>query len=190
MSDANVEQAAEGFVAIPAGLGFSDCLQPLYRRIEGESVSIGLVVDRQHSNSMGICHGGALSTLADIAAATGVNVASERLGGTPTINLAMDFISAARMGQWIQADIHLVTVKRRFGFSSGAIVNAERRGRQLQRHVLPARAQGHGETGGHWRRRACLANARHQGRVCCLAVRRLNTSINALAARDRLRPRW
>jgi uncharacterized protein (TIGR00369 family) len=125
MSEATVEQPAEGFVAIPEGLGFSDCLQPIYRRIEGGSVSIGLVVDSQHSNSMGICHGGALSTLADIAAATGVNVASERRGGTPTINLAMDFISAARMGQWIQADIHLVTVKRRFGFSSGAIVSAE-----------------------------------------------------------------
>jgi hypothetical protein len=74
---------------------------------------------------MGICHGGALSTLADIAAATGVNVASERQGGTPTINLAMDFISSARMGQWIQADLHLVTVKRRFGFSSGAIISAD-----------------------------------------------------------------
>jgi len=125
MSDAKVEQPAQGFVAIPEGLGFSDCLQPLYRRIEGESVSIGLVVDRQHSNSLGICHGGALSTLADIAAATGVNVASERQGGTPTINLAMDFISSARMGQWIQADIHLVTVKRRFGFSSGAIISTD-----------------------------------------------------------------
>ena len=125
MSETTIEQIPEGFVAIPEGLGFSDCLQPLYRRIEGESVSIGLSVDRQHSNSMGICHGGALSTLADIAAATGVNVSSKRRGGTPTINLSMDFISAARMGQWIQADIHLVTVKRRFGFSSGAIVNSE-----------------------------------------------------------------
>lgn len=125
MSETIVEQPPEGFIPLPRGLGFSDSLQPTYRRIEGDSVSIGMVIDRQHSNSMGICHGGALTTLADIAAATGVNVASERRGGTPTINLSMDFISAARMGQWIQADIHLVTVKRRFGFSSGAIINAE-----------------------------------------------------------------
>ena len=125
MSETIVEQPPEGFIPLPRGLGFSDCLQPTYRRIEGDAVSIGMVIDRQHSNSMGICHGGALTTLADIAAATGVNVASERRGGTPTINLSMDFIAAARMGQWIQADIHLVTLKRRFGFSSGAIVSAE-----------------------------------------------------------------
>jgi uncharacterized protein (TIGR00369 family) len=125
MSEAKLEQPPEGFVVIPELQSFSDCLQPLYRRIEGESVSIGFVVDRQHSNSMGICHGGALSTLADIAAATGVIVVSARRGGTPTINLAMDFISAARMGQWIQADIHLVTLKRKFGFSNGAIVSTD-----------------------------------------------------------------
>ena len=39
---------------------------------------------------MGICHGGVLMTLADIAAANGVNVA-RGAGGQPTINLAVDF---------------------------------------------------------------------------------------------------
>ena len=125
MTEVNIEQPPEGFVAIPTGLGFTDFLQPLYRRIEGESVSIGLVVEKQHCNSMGICHGGALSTLADIAAATGINVTSGRRSGTPTINLSMDFISAARLGQWIQADVQLVTLKRRFGFSNGAIISAD-----------------------------------------------------------------
>ena len=125
MTEVTAEQPPEGFLGIPEGLGFTDFLQPLYRRIEGESVSIGLVVDKQHSNSMGICHGGALSTLADIAAATGINVASGRRSGTPTINLSMDFISAARMGQWLQADVQQVTLKRRFGFSSGVIVSAD-----------------------------------------------------------------
>jgi uncharacterized protein (TIGR00369 family) len=125
MNEANVEQPPEGFVVIPGVQGFSDCLQPLYRRVKGESVSLGLVVDRQHSNSMGICHGGALSTLADVAAATGVIIASEQRGGAPTINLSMDFISSARMGQWIQADVQLVTLKRKFGFSNGVIISSD-----------------------------------------------------------------
>lgn len=125
MSKPTVEHPPKGFDRVPEGLGFSDSLQPFYRRIDGDSVSIGLVVSAQHSNSMGICHGGALTTLADIASATGVNVARKTRGGTPTINLAMDFISAARMGQWIQADIQLVTLKRRFGFSNGVIMNKD-----------------------------------------------------------------
>lgn len=125
MSDTTVDQVPQGFLRMPEGLGFSDQLQPSYRRIEGDSVSFGLVVQRQHGNLMGICHGGVLMTLADIAAANGVNLARGVQAGSPTINLAVDFIAAARMGQWIQADVHLVNVKRRFGFCSGAIVNRD-----------------------------------------------------------------
>jgi len=125
MSDTAVDTVPEGFLPMPEGLGFTDKLQPSFRRIEGDSVSFGLIVQRQHGNLMGICHGGVLMTLADIAAANGVNVARGVYAGSPTINLAVDFIAAARIGQWIQADVHLVTVKRRFGFCSGAILSSD-----------------------------------------------------------------
>jgi uncharacterized protein (TIGR00369 family) len=123
MNERKDEPVPAGFVPLPGGLGFSDNLQPIYRRREGDRVALGLVVARQHGNSMGICHGGVLMTLADIAAATGVNIARGIRAGTPTLNLSVDFINAARMGQWIQADVDLVTVKRRFGFCSGTITN-------------------------------------------------------------------
>lgn len=110
-----------GFEQLPCGLGFTDTLQPSYRRISAEGVSFGLQVGKQHCNIMGICHGGVLTTLADIAAATGVNHAAGRVAGSPTINLALDFISAGREGDWLQADVLQVSVKRRFGFSSGVI---------------------------------------------------------------------
>ena len=125
MSEVDVESVPTGFVKIPQMRTFTDTLQPIYRRREGDRVSVGLVVAPQHSNSMGICHGGALMTLADIAAATGVNVARGTRSGTPTVNLSMDFINAARIGQWVQADIHLVTIKRRFGFCSGVISHSD-----------------------------------------------------------------
>jgi uncharacterized protein (TIGR00369 family) len=125
MSDSIIEAVPDGFVSLPTGLGFTDNLQPCFRRIEGEAVSFGLVVAKQHGNVMGICHGGVLVTLADVTAATGVNVARGTRAGSPTINLSVDFIAAARMGQWIQADVHSVTVKRRFGFCSGLISSSE-----------------------------------------------------------------
>ena len=124
MSEIEFEPVPDGFVPLPEGLGFSDYLQPSYRRIEGDDISFGIVVQIQHGNTMGICHGGVLMTLADIAAANGVNVKRGTYGPCPTINLAVDFVSAARIGQWIQADVELATVKRRFGFSSGVIRNA------------------------------------------------------------------
>lgn len=119
------ELVPEGFTLMPDGLGYTDTLQPCYRRIDGDKLSFGLLVAVQHGNSMGICHGGVLMTLADITAASGVNMARGIRSGSPTINLSVDFISSARMGEWIQANVEQVSVKRRFGFCNGAIYHAE-----------------------------------------------------------------
>lgn len=110
-----------GFEQLPEGLGFTDSLQPIYRRIEENEVRFGLRIESHHSNSLGICHGGVLMTLADITAASGVNMARGKLAGSPTVNLAVDFISAARQGEWLEGRAEQVSLKRRFGFCSGAI---------------------------------------------------------------------
>ncbi|CAA0118395.1 Uncharacterised protein [Halioglobus japonicus] len=125
MSD-NIEEAVPaGFEQLPTGLGYTDSLQPSYRRIEGDSASFGLLVQAQHCNTMGICHGGVLMTLADITAATGTNLARGVTSGSPTVHLSIDFISSARLGQWLRADVEQVSVKRRFGFCSGGIYNSD-----------------------------------------------------------------
>lgn len=124
MSDSLVETVPPGFEQLPAGLGYTDSLQPIYRRITDESASFGLVVQAQHGNMMGICHGGVLMTLADITAATGVNVARGVTAGSPTVHLSIDYIASARMGQWLQANVEQVNTKRRFGFCSGGIYNS------------------------------------------------------------------
>lgn len=124
MSKTTNDQVPEGFERLPLGLGFTDNLQPLYRRVSGDEVSFGLLVEPQHSNMMGICHGGVLMTLADITAATGTNVARGVAAGSPTIQLSIDYISAARQGQWLWSAVEHVNTKRLFGFCSGAIYNS------------------------------------------------------------------
>ena len=123
MSEVIFEPVPEGFEQLSEGFGYTDSIQPSYRRISGEEASFGLVVQQHHSNSMGICHGGVLMTLADMAGAASVNLARGELAGSPTINLSLDFVSAARIGEWIQADAGQVSVKRRFGFCRGTIIN-------------------------------------------------------------------
>ena len=67
MSDSQngVESATEtvpaGYQQLPTGLGYTDGLQPSYRRIEGESASFGLLVQAQHSNTKGEQMGGETS---------------------------------------------------------------------------------------------------------------------------------
>lgn len=115
-----------GFEALDGGLGFSDALRPFYRRVEGADASFGLIVCEQHANLMGICHGGCLMTLADIAAATSINLKLPKPAGLPTINLGFDFISPGRLGRWLQTRTHLVEVKRRFGFCAGVIEDGDK----------------------------------------------------------------
>ena len=115
-----------GFEPLPTGLGYTDNLQPIYRKLVADRVLFGLRVAAQHSNSLGICHGGVLMSLADITAASGVNFAVGKMAGNPTVNLAVDFINSARQGEWIEARPEHVTVKRRFGFCNGVISVGER----------------------------------------------------------------
>ncbi len=118
------EQAGipEGFTALTTGLGFIDALQPLFHCVSDNAARFGLVVEDQHCNMMGICHGGVLASLADVAAAHNINRQRGTIGGAPTINLSLDFIRAAKRGRWIEAFTDRVEVRRRFGFASGAVV--------------------------------------------------------------------
>jgi len=124
LSEETVDGVPSGFERLPLGLGFTDSLQPVYRCLTQDTASFGLVVEAQHGNMMGICHGGVLMTLADITAATGVNLARGVTAGSPTVHLSIDYISAARIGQWLQATVEHVSAKRRFGFCGGAIYNS------------------------------------------------------------------
>jgi uncharacterized protein (TIGR00369 family) len=119
------EAVPEGFEPLPSGLGYTDTLQPCYRRLRDDSIAFGLVVQKQHSNTMGICHGGVLMCLADIAAASAANLAKGVRAGSPTVNLTIDFVSAARMGQWIEVQIEGAHARRLFGFSRGVIRNRD-----------------------------------------------------------------
>ena len=123
MTDVTEDTVPDGFERLPLGYGFTDNLSPLYRKLEGEELRLGMIVGKQHSNIMGICHGGALMTLADIAGASWANIARGRAAGAPTINLSIDFISAAKMGQWVEARQEGVELKRLFGFARGVICN-------------------------------------------------------------------
>lgn len=115
-----------GFEPFPQGLGFIDALQPLFRRVDDNRVTFGLRVAAHHCNTLGLCHGGVLTSLADITVATGVNLALGKVAGNPTINLAVDFVNAAKQEEWIEARAEHVDVKRRFGFCSGAVYAGER----------------------------------------------------------------
>ena len=93
----------------------------MFRREDQDGITLGMFIQAQHTNMIGICHGGVLMSLGDVAAAQGLNHNRGKLAGAPTLSLTFDFISAAKEGDWIEARADRVELKRLFGFSSGAI---------------------------------------------------------------------
>lgn len=126
VSEQDLEAVPEGFELMPEGLGFIDGLQPLYRRLLGGTVDFGLLVAGQHCNSAGICHGGVIMTLADIAAASAAAMVAGHKYGPPTVNISLDFIGTGKLGQWLQTEIEGAVPKRNFGFSRGLVRHRER----------------------------------------------------------------
>lgn len=83
--------------------GLTDPWEPLYSHRTEDSVWIGLRAGAAHANSRGFVHGGLLTALADNA--MGMSCAQARGDSRPslvTVNLAVDFVSTARSGQWVE----------------------------------------------------------------------------------------
>jgi len=88
----------------------TDPWEPIYSRKTSDVVVLGLVAEAAHTNSRGFVHGGLISALADNA--MGLSCA-RRLGDEAslvTVNLALDFLGTAQVGQWLEFDT--VFVKR------------------------------------------------------------------------------
>lgn len=82
----------------------TDPWEPLYsRRTEG-AVVIGLVAEAAHTNSRGFVHGGLISTLADNAMGLSCGQVLEDGSSLLTVNLTVDFLGTARIGQWLEFD--------------------------------------------------------------------------------------
>ena len=55
MTEKVIETAPTGFELLPQGLGYTDTLQPVYRKVEGDSAIFGLVVENLY-NFVGIAN--------------------------------------------------------------------------------------------------------------------------------------
>jgi acyl-coenzyme A thioesterase 13 len=108
----------EGFRAIERLSPFNALVGPLYERRDGEAVSIGLAIEAKHTNSRGICHGGVLATLADLALGYAMLAKSGDKGGFLTAQLSVDYAGSARLGDWIESKVEIQHVGSRLAFAN------------------------------------------------------------------------
>jgi len=114
-----------GFVEHVSPSNFVMLLGPMYRRdCDDGTATIAMHVQEQHLNLHGITHGGFVATLIDTA--IGHNVASVLNEAVVTANLTIDYMSSARLGDWIEANVKINRKGRRMCFTQCTLHNGEK----------------------------------------------------------------
>lgn len=98
----------EGFERHFRRSGLTDPWEPLWSRRTEQAVIIGLYAGPAHVNSRGFVHGGLIAALADNAMGLSCAQQLADVGGLLTVNLTLDYLGAARQGQWLSFETEYV----------------------------------------------------------------------------------
>ncbi len=114
-------EVPEGFTPHFRKSPLTDPWEPLYSRVEEHSVIIALRAGEQHCNSRGFVHGGLIAALADNALGLSCAKQHDPVGGLVTVSLNMEFLKAARIGQWLEFATSFTKIGRTLDFAQGRV---------------------------------------------------------------------
>ena len=98
---------------------YIDACGPLYGRRDGDALCLGLRVERRHCNPAGSCHGGMLTTLADMLLVLGAGAQTGLSRYMVTVNRSCDFIAPAMEGAWVEGRLQVLRSTRNLVFCQG-----------------------------------------------------------------------
>jgi len=117
----------EGFTPLQRGGPYFSQLGPLFhRRDEHDRVVLGLRVGLEHTNMVGITHGGMLMTYADGALGINLSIAKGKPRSSVTVHMSSDFLEAARPGDWLEAHVTIRRMGSRLSFADCELRVGER----------------------------------------------------------------
>lgn len=113
MADAEVGPPSADWKLLGIDKGFVQHTGPLYVGSglvlgESEPVRIGMRVMAVHCNQFGVCHGGMLATFVDMALGLATHEALKLGTPNPTMSLAIDYLGAAQLGDWLESRARFV----------------------------------------------------------------------------------
>jgi uncharacterized protein (TIGR00369 family) len=98
----------EGYRRMDWFRGFGRQIGPLYEKPDGnEGYTRAFLVCEHHTNGMMNCHGGMLMAFADTAFGHAVSL-RKRNHYWVTVRLVTDFLSAAKLGDWVEGNATVV----------------------------------------------------------------------------------
>ena len=117
----------DGFTPIFMVEPFTTLIGPIYAKPDSQNLfKLGFLVAESHLNIERVVHGGMLSTLADQAIGTNVAHANDQTNDVLTIHLSVDYISPARLGDWVEASVTLSKISGRVRFGNCELRVGER----------------------------------------------------------------
>lgn len=106
--------------------GFTSQVCPLWSRREPGRVAVGLIVEERHTNNhIGTLHGGVVMTFADVALGWAVSTAVGHQMCV-TLSLQTQFVSVARIGDFITCQAEVIRTTKQIVFVRGLIMAADR----------------------------------------------------------------
>jgi uncharacterized protein (TIGR00369 family) len=93
---------------------------PYYEREIDGRWQIGFRVKERHINHAGLCHGGVVSAFCDMQIRP-VKLALGLTRFSPTVNLSVDFVASAQLGDWVQMEPELVRRTTKLMFSTALV---------------------------------------------------------------------
>lgn len=116
------EEVPAGFQVLSEHEGFAHHVGPIYWRIDGQKGILAFRVAAHHLNPAGICHGGMMMAVMDMALGFNNRLSSGRGAFPPTIQLSYDFLQPAQLGDWLESDVNFTHNTPRMGFANGFLV--------------------------------------------------------------------
>jgi uncharacterized protein (TIGR00369 family) len=110
-----------GFRPVTIGGEFLKTIGPLHGRWDGERVRLGFRVEERHANIARACHGGMLTSFADMQMAVVTHYQWPEIAGHsfPTISLTTDFVAAVPLGAWLQGTAEVIRATKSLVFLQG-----------------------------------------------------------------------
>lgn len=101
---------------------------PIYRKASDRTIYLGVYLRGVHCNSRGLVHGGFIAALADntmgYTAGQAMRTDGRVIKSLVTINLAVDYLGSAKLGQWMSWEPELLKATRTVAFVE-ALVKAD-----------------------------------------------------------------
>ncbi len=111
-----------GFAPSERSSALLETLGPIYESGAGGDYRIGLRVDRRHINNKGFCHGALLAMLADVHLGRLCGLAVQPRPVLVTAGLTLAYLSAAKLGDWLEATGQVDRIGRSLAYATGLVL--------------------------------------------------------------------